>query len=398
VLPGENKNLQIPKDVLERLKFTVFGYDTFWVTSVENYEADGVIFKGNMRAKDTAAAYAKMCDRLKAELGGKYSLFLLQDRDDSPTIIVLPEGSGSERISRGTEVWLAVAFALGTTLTSLQANNVPILPFLVDPFHTAISQQDFVDAAPAVAAFWATLLLHEWGHWSAARKAGAETYLPFIIPAGFGFLGSFGGITRLKGFLPNREALLAFASEGPFLGAASSLFLVVVGLGLSAAGVCDIGVDSPSFADSFLIALLAQGFLGDNLATEVVQVNSLFVAGWAGLVVNALNCIPVGETDGGRMATAMWGRRTGLALGLWSSGALALGSLNSALAFYWLILVLVLQRGPVLPCNNEMAEPTDKNAVLRGAALLGLPLLVLLPYPVELLVAIRDMANPAPLF
>ncbi len=38
------------------------------------------------------------------------------------------------------------------------------------------------------------------------------------------------------------------------------------------------------------------------------QVNSLMLAGWAGLIFNALNCIPLGETDGGRIATALWGR------------------------------------------------------------------------------------------
>lgn len=38
-------------------------------------------------------------------------------------------------------------------------------------------------------------------------------YLPFVVPGGLGFLGSFGGITRLKGFLPDRDALLSFASQ-----------------------------------------------------------------------------------------------------------------------------------------------------------------------------------------
>jgi membrane-associated protease RseP (regulator of RpoE activity) len=39
-----------------------------------------------------------------------------------------------------------------------------------------------------------------------------------------------------------------------------------------------------------------------------MQVNSLLLAGWAGLILNALNCIPFGETDGGRIASALWGR------------------------------------------------------------------------------------------
>ena len=57
-----------PLQVIERLKFTVFGFDTFYVTSVENYKNDGVVFKGNMRGKDPQAAYQKMSTRMKVGL------------------------------------------------------------------------------------------------------------------------------------------------------------------------------------------------------------------------------------------------------------------------------------------------------------------------------------------
>lgn len=31
-LPGEERSLKLPREVIERLKTTVFGFDTFWVT------------------------------------------------------------------------------------------------------------------------------------------------------------------------------------------------------------------------------------------------------------------------------------------------------------------------------------------------------------------------------
>jgi hypothetical protein len=45
---------------------------------------------------------------------------------------------------------------------------------------------------------------------------------------------------------------------------------------LSSLGVVDIGVESPSFADSLIVAVAAQAFLGDELAQPIVQVSRYF--------------------------------------------------------------------------------------------------------------------------
>ena len=47
-LPGSERTLQIPPEVIQRLRNVIFGFD-FFVTSVENYQANGVLFKGNIR-------------------------------------------------------------------------------------------------------------------------------------------------------------------------------------------------------------------------------------------------------------------------------------------------------------------------------------------------------------
>ena len=58
------RSLQLPRDVIERLRTSVFGFDTLFVISVENYAADGVLFKGNLRG-DAATLYPRMASRLK---------------------------------------------------------------------------------------------------------------------------------------------------------------------------------------------------------------------------------------------------------------------------------------------------------------------------------------------
>ncbi len=51
------------------------------------------------------------------------------------------------------------------------------------------------------------------------------------------------------------------------------------------------------------------------------------------------------------------GRRPATALGVLTTGALALGSFSNPLFFYWILFVLALQRGPILPCQQELEEP-----------------------------------------
>eukprot|EP00955_Chlamydomonas_euryale_P110165 365983-Chlamydomonas_euryale.AAC.28 len=51
------------------------------------------------------------------------------------------------------------------------------------------------------------------------------------------------------------------------------------------------------------------------------------------------------------------------------------------------------QRGPLLPCQEELGEPKDDSAVTAGIAMLLLPLLVLAPFPSELLVALDQIGN-----
>lgn len=84
------------------------------------------------------------------------------------------------------------------------------------------------------------------------------------------------------------------------------------------------------------------------------------------------------------------------AVGVLTIIALAIDSFFNPLAFYWVILILTLQRGPILPCQEELSAPQDAGTKNTAVALLLLPLLVLLPYPVELLVAIKDMPDPIP--
>lgn len=68
-------------------------------------------------------------------------------------------------------------------------------------------------------------------------------------------------------------------------------------------------------------------------------------------------------------------RFTGLCIVL-----LGLSSLFSDVAFYWVVLVFFLQRGPIAPLSEEITDPEEKYVAL-GILVLLLGLLVCSPYP-----------------
>jgi hypothetical protein len=54
---------------------------------------------------------------------------------------------------------------------------------------------------------WVHAGAHEAGHAVAARSRGVQLGRPLLVPAGLGFLGSFGAITSFRSQLPNRQLL-----------------------------------------------------------------------------------------------------------------------------------------------------------------------------------------------
>jgi membrane-associated protease RseP (regulator of RpoE activity) len=380
-LKQEDPDLQLPQTVIAKLRDTVFGYDTLFVTSVENYGSSGVLFKGNLRG-DPAAAHTKLSLRLKQQLGDTYRLFLLADQDEKPTAVVIPTKSAEFQTASPTvEFLLALGLGLTTIATTLNINgaelfNAALLTAKFDP--------ELVSAAiPGTVATLAILLTHELGHLLGAKKVNLKLAPPIPIPAGLGLLGTFGSITRIASPVPNRIALATVTAPGPLAGAVLSFVLLLTGLIMTSNGVGGLEVDSASFKESLLVGSLTQLVFGDRVFTaESLNCNPLFIAGWAGLIFNSINCLPAGELDGGRLFLSLFGRASASRMSAATFFLIGIGGFGNSLALFWLLLVLTLQRGPIVPCDEELT-PLPEKSFLKIASLVVLliPFLVLLPYP-----------------
>lgn len=66
----------------------IFGIDTFFTTETISYQ-EGVIFRGNLRG-EAEAVYERLSSSLQERLGDRYRLFLVENPDGKPVVIVLP--------------------------------------------------------------------------------------------------------------------------------------------------------------------------------------------------------------------------------------------------------------------------------------------------------------------
>jgi membrane-associated protease RseP (regulator of RpoE activity) len=207
--------------------------------------------------------------------------------------------------------------------------------------------------------------------------------LPFFLPTGQ--IGSFGAITRFESLVPDRSTLFDIALAGPAIGGVVSLAMLVVGLLLSHPGS---GLEMPSqfFQGSILVGTLAKIVLGATVHQASLSIHPLVIIGWLGLVVNALNLMPAGQLDGGRIVQAIYGRKTAqrsTLITLVILGFIAFFNPANLVIFYWLILVGFLQRALERPSLDEITEPNDARAAF-GLLALFLMAATLIPFSPEL--------------
>jgi membrane-associated protease RseP (regulator of RpoE activity) len=239
-------------------------------------------------------------------------------------------------------------------------------------------------AGSAIFALSLVLILgsHEMGHYLLARIHRVDTSLPYFIPLPLLGVGTLGAVIRIRGRIPNRNALVDIGAAGPIAGLVIAIPLLVYGLAHSK--IVDLPVEGDGFlGESSLWAILhraldyaaAHGFFlfpgkdeipapaveaahttvwifGDNLLVRALKYlvigplppgkdiheHPMVIAGWFGLLVTMLNLVPLGQLDGGHLTHALFGDRA-RAIGK----AMALGMLGLCV-FYsagWLLWLIV---------------------------------------------------------
>ncbi|MEK6256468.1 MAG: site-2 protease family protein [Chloroflexota bacterium] len=261
---------------------------------------------------------------------------------------------------------------------------------------------------PYAGSLLAILLAHEFGHYFAGRYHKTAVTLPYFIPLPLiGGFGTLGAAIRLKEPPKNKRVLLDIGIAGPLAGLVVAIPIVLFGLINSDLGVISEGSVMEGNSIIYLLAkYIAHGELlpapisyGDvnpilfwikyiftglpfPIGGKDVLLNPVAWAGWAGLLVTAINLIPTGQLDGGHTLYALIGEKVSKLRPYVLGVLLAMGFLYSG---WWLWAMLIYFLGRFHAQPYDQITQLDSNRKILAVITLIIFILVFIPVPLRLL-------------
>ncbi len=369
-----------------------------------------------LNEEDSLAAYDQLADAMRPynitplfrkEPGGKQVIFLVP----SPPV---PPATSRLYIN-------VILFIL--TVFSMLLTGVDVPPELIPAngaFPWGYALLNIFTGWPFALSMMSILFCHEMGHYIMCRYYKVPATLPFFIPAPLlSPLGTLGAFIAMRGIPKNKRVLFDVGVAGPLAGLVIAIPVLFIGLSLSHLG--PIGHSAPGtlsmLEGNSLFYLFSKYVVFGKLLPEPVsmgglppalywlqyfftgqpipfngldvQIDNVALAGWAGLLVTALNLVPVGTLDGGHVAYGLFGEKARrifpVAIGILialiflpSLLTLSFGALN----FSWLLWVFILfWLGNVRTTPLDDITPLDGKRRLLGFFVLLVFFLLFTPIP-----------------
>jgi len=250
------------------------------------------------------------------------------------------------------------------------------------------------------------LLAHEFGHYFATRYHHTAATLPYFIPFP-SLLGTLGAVIVWKELPRNKRVLFDVGIAGPLAGLIVAIPVVLYGLFVSTTGPIETSPNMFIEGNSLLYLFAKFVVFGRLLPAPVsygdltpalywlkffftglpfpiggtdVFISPIAMAGWAGLLVTALNLIPAGQLDGGHVMGVLFGKKLKYALPVIM---VLMGLLGFFWNGWWLWMALLFFFG------RQSAEPLDQITELdpgrRALAIFMIFVFILVFMPVPLI-------------
>lgn len=356
-------------------------------------------YRGKLYLEDTATAYDQLAEALKP-----YAVTPLFRLEEGRHVIYLVKGFPPTKPSK---TWVnLVMFALtvfSVLLTGAMYGYEGTLP--EDFFgQLMVFITHLANGWPFAVSMLAILLAHEFGHYLVGRYHKSNVTLPYFIPLPMSAFGTMGAFIQMKDLPKNRRTLLDIGLAGPLAGLVVAIPVLLIGLSLSKLG--PVQPESALEGNSLLYLGLKYIVFGKLLPEPItygnippllywaqyiftstplpiggldVQLHQVAWAGWAGLLVTAMNLIPVGQLDGGHIVYVLLGKQ---AKKLFPLVIAVLALMGIAWTGWWLWAGLLFLVG------RYHAEPLDQITELdtprRILAVIGVIIFILVFIPVPL--------------
>jgi membrane-associated protease RseP (regulator of RpoE activity) len=340
-----------------------------------------LVVEGHLRGSPSEAART-LAQRYQ---GSGWTPLLTESERGGAAVLMLPLdlAAGADRPQR---VWINGLLLVATLLTTTWAGALHQgVNLLHEPSRFAVG-------LPYALGLMAILAAHELGHYFTARYHKIAVTLPYFIPIPFA-LGTFGAFIRILSPARDRRGLFDMAVTGPYAGLVLAIPALLIGLPMSHVVTLPPGAHvgasiggGVSLESSLLLTVLAKLSMGNALdAGNAVLLHPLAFAGWLGLLVTALNLLPIGQLDGGHMADAMFGRRASAHL---SSAAIVvlvvLGLFVWSGLLFWAFIAFFIAGRKGLPPLNDI-DRLGPGRLAAGWLAFGILAAILMPVPHALL-------------
>ena len=306
----------------------------------------------------------------------EYEPVLTEGDESDEQIIVLPPQDAQE-LRPASPLWHALLLAL-TLLTTTYAGALKQGANLFE------SPERAAEGLPFAIALIVILGVHELAHYVVSRRLKVAASIPYFLPFP-AWPGTIGAFVRIKSRVRERSAFFDIGIAGPAVGAALSAAALVAGLS-SAKVALEAAPQSVRIDGSIALSLLWSAVHGSWPAVgTLVAMGPLAMAGWLGLMLTALNMMPVGHLDGGHVAYALLGRRYAQKAGMIAVGMMILlGLAGWAIWLMWALVSTLLIGLYHEPALDDLSDPGRARRILGGLAF-ALMALVVSPMPSGLL-------------
>ncbi|MBL8098054.1 MAG: site-2 protease family protein [Anaerolineales bacterium] len=388
-------------EVFTKLVSRVFRIED--VTSLDTHDKENKEFflryRGQLISEDSAEAYDQLAESLS-----QYNVMpLFREEEDKQIIYLAQKQPAPKQENIKTNIILFVLTVLSVMLAGAQPEG----PIPNDFWGQLILLgKSIFTGWPFALSLLGILLAHELGHYFMSRYHKTPASLPYFIPFPLSPLGTMGAAIIMRGIPKNKRVLFDIGVAGPIAGLVVAIPVLLLGLSLSELGTIDPNPNGFLEGNSIIYLFSKYIIFGQLLPAPVepqgilywlqyfftgkpipyggvdVLIHPVAFAGWAGILVTALNLIPAGTLDGGHVIYSLFGDKARKAFPFIIAILIGLGFFWDG---WWLWAVLLFWLGRVNAQPLDQITRLDSTRKLVAVAMIFVFLLVFTPVPFMLL-------------